>query len=255
MLISHRHRFIFIHNRKAAGSSITAYLNRFMGPEDIQIGVWRDVIRHGGCYNRRILREVFSHDGLRAVGYYTRKLRLPHFSRFVERVQEYEYQPLLKTTNIAHPPAAAVRDAFPYEWTNYLKFCVVRNPFDKVVSDYEWMTRKLPPNRVTFTEFLERLADPGRPDPEGVVPQPRTNWPLYTINDEVVADFVCRFENLATDMKEVSSMAGIQDGDGDIPQAKTGSRSAPYRSYFGERERSLVQQLSNLELSLFEYQF
>jgi hypothetical protein len=37
MIISHAHKFIFLHARKCAGSSVTAYLNPLLGPDDIQI--------------------------------------------------------------------------------------------------------------------------------------------------------------------------------------------------------------------------
>jgi len=255
MLISHRYRLIFLHNRKAAGSSITAYLNRVMGPDDLQIGVWRDAIRYGGRYNRSVLREVVSSDGLRALAYYARRLRTPRPSRFVERVQEYRYPPLLATTNIAHPSAAAVRAAFPEEWDAYYKFCVVRNPYDKAVSDYRWMTRKLPAGQVSFLEFLERLADPQRPDPEGVVPQPPTNWPLYTIDDRVAVDFPCRYERLQEDLLEVFRRVDLGDDLDSLPDAKQGSRQVGYRAFYGERERRLVEQLHDPEITTFGYSF
>jgi hypothetical protein len=35
MIISHRHRFIFIKTRKTAGTSIEVYLSRFCGEEDV----------------------------------------------------------------------------------------------------------------------------------------------------------------------------------------------------------------------------
>lgn len=236
MLISHRYRFIFLHNRKAAGSSVTAFLNRLMGPNDLQVGIWRDAIRYGGRYNRRIVRETLSRDGLRAAGYYARKLRAPRPSRFVERVQEYKYAPILHTTNIAHPTAAAVRDAFPHEWETYWKFCVVRDPYGKAVSDYYWMTRKLPRGQVTFTEFLKRIADPKRPDPERVVPNPPTNWPLYTIDDEIVADRICRYTYLEADLVRVLREIGVDDLEGSLPRAKNAANKKSERAYEWKNE-------------------
>ena len=35
MIISHKHKFIFIKTRKTAGTSIELFLSRFCGPEDI----------------------------------------------------------------------------------------------------------------------------------------------------------------------------------------------------------------------------
>ena len=39
MIISYRHKFIFMHSRKTAGSSVTALLSHHLGPQDIQLGL------------------------------------------------------------------------------------------------------------------------------------------------------------------------------------------------------------------------
>ena len=51
------------------------------------------------------------------------------------------------------------------------------------------------PGRLS-SKSLRRKLDSGVKDPEGVVPFPPTNWPIYTVNDEVVLDYIGRFENL-----------------------------------------------------------
>ena len=38
MILSHRHQFIYIKNRKVAGSSTEAWLGSILGPEDVKIG-------------------------------------------------------------------------------------------------------------------------------------------------------------------------------------------------------------------------
>jgi hypothetical protein len=42
MIISHKHKFIFMHNQKTAGSSIVAAINPYLGPKDIHYGAWQD---------------------------------------------------------------------------------------------------------------------------------------------------------------------------------------------------------------------
>lgn len=87
MSISYRYRLIFLRNRRAAGSPITAYLNRIMGPDGLQVGVWR-AVRYRGPYNRIIRCEMLSRDGFRAFACYADKLRAPR--RVVEQFHDPE---------------------------------------------------------------------------------------------------------------------------------------------------------------------
>lgn len=47
MILSHAHRFIFLHNRKTAGSSISVALARYLGPEDLQLSAIVETLREG----------------------------------------------------------------------------------------------------------------------------------------------------------------------------------------------------------------
>ena len=44
MILSRKHRFIFLHNRKKAGSSVTVSLSRYLGPWDTQIGLHHEAM-------------------------------------------------------------------------------------------------------------------------------------------------------------------------------------------------------------------
>ncbi len=156
-----------------------------------------------------------------------------------------------------HAYAAEVRSAFPSEWENYFKFCVVRNPFDKVVSDYYWKTRSLndPPS---FSEFLRAIKEGD--SNSGLVPLRPDNWPIYTIDDEVVVDSVVRFENLKNGLSEVLRKIGIE-WDGVLPRVKSGIRtdregqSTSYRMIYKRKDRELVQRLYRNEIDYFGYEF
>ena len=45
MIISHKHKFIFVKTRKTAGTSVQEALERICGPDDIvtQTGIWNDI--------------------------------------------------------------------------------------------------------------------------------------------------------------------------------------------------------------------
>lgn len=61
MIISHRHKFIFIHVPKTAGSTVSAYLAREFGPWDVQLGSWKDALGNGAKANRLALIAMFCH--------------------------------------------------------------------------------------------------------------------------------------------------------------------------------------------------
>ena len=156
-----------------------------------------------------------------------------------------------------HAYAKEVCAAFPVEWKKYHKFCVVRNPYEKIVSDYYWMVGSLD-NPPSFLEFLLAVKA-GNPWP-GVLPLRPDNWPIYTINDKVVVDSVVRFENLKRDLSDVFQKIGI-DWDGNLPKAKAGMRPGThnahksYRSMYTTKERELVENLFDKEITHFGYEF
>lgn len=62
MIVSHRHRFVFVKTRKTAGSSIEAALFPFLGPDDICTGSERD-----GTPRRNCLEGTSGHLGWRTI--------------------------------------------------------------------------------------------------------------------------------------------------------------------------------------------
>jgi hypothetical protein len=254
LIISYEHRFVHIHNRKCAGSSVNALLCRHLGPDDIMLDSWEDARSAGCSYNRRFYRDFASEDGLRAIRKLARNTLKTR--RRPSRTQIHEaYKAIYRTrwkTRIAFPDAAVVKDQMGSDWDRFYKFCVVRNSYAKAVSDYRWRTRNLG-GAVTFNEFLRRAADPSRPDPEGVVPSPVTNWELYTINDEVVADRIVRFEHLSEDLGEVLQSIGLPSATA-LPHAKKTSGSS-HRDWYTDDERRLVERLYGPEIERFGFCF
>jgi hypothetical protein len=142
MIVSHRHRFIFLKTRKTAGTSIEIALSKHCGPDDIitEVTPEDEQLRrewggrgpqnheatgdHGRAYNHMSADEV-----IRLVG------------------QE--------------------------AWNDYFTFTVERNPWDAAVSAYFWRLRDQEP--IPFSDFvrsrlIERYArNPGIYRLDGVV--------------------------------------------------------------------------------------
>lgn len=190
MILSHRYRFIFIKTMKTAGTSIEMALSRHCGPDDVITPISPEdeaARRRAGVSPRNYEREPSeSHSG-------------PVRPGPGENVRFYN-----------HMSAAEIRESVGDEvWDSYFKFCVERNPWERVLSMYHWKHRNADePGDVS--EFLRsrwvRLLH-------------RRGWGLYTIDDEVVVDAILRYEDLEEELDSVRRRVGIQSRI-DLPHAK-----------------------------------
>lgn len=255
MIISHKHEFIFIHCRKVAGSSISAWLARHLGPDDLMIGSWVDAVSAGAEINARMKRELQTPKGVSILARLSRSQDSGNSVSEINRAYKKYYSDAIPG-NPTFPRAEVLKDWVGDIWNEYTKFCFVRNPYDRAVSDWLWRTRKARARNVEFSEFLCRVSDAGRPDPENVVPEPPTNWPLYTVNDKVVVDFVGRFENLLLDCASIGKEIGIPFTPEVLPNAKRNmERNRDYRQYFTSQEIELAYRAYAREVDHFGYMF
>jgi hypothetical protein len=122
VIVSHKHRFIFLKTRKTAGTSVEIALSRICGPEDIITPI---------SENDEQLRKVA---GGRPPQNYT--------------------APPLEVEGRAHMTAGAVRRVVGADtWASYFKFAIERNPWDAVVSLYYWRIRDNA-TQVSFEDFV-----------------------------------------------------------------------------------------------------
>ncbi len=250
MILSHKHRYIFLHCRKTAGSSISVSLARDLGPDDLQLSGLKETHQAGIAYTRRVMREALQlhdragakriEDRLHLSGMLGSERRAERARKLIHR----RYKDILGDYPY-HARASAIADAFPTEWREYRKFCVVRNPWNKVISDYHWRTRDTdqPPS---FEQFVKAIRDGDRLG--GIVPGEPDNWPLYTIDDQIAVDAVIRFEDMQVQLNAVLSDLGVA-WDGWLPRAKKRKTDAS-----GQQKRDAVYtaELADIVGQLFQ---
>ncbi len=234
-------------------------LNRYLGSDDIQIGSWPETIEAGGRMNSRAVKDAFLHPSttghsikmLVANSAFRRRLDMP---RVVNASIKRRYKGVLGP-NASCPTAQAVMQFDAVAWDSYFKFGFTRNPFDFEVSDYFWRTKKHS-GRVGFKEFLMRKLDKSRADPEGVVPFPPTNWPIYSIDDSIALDYIGRFEQLSDDLRVIGRRLGLPFDLCQLPMAKSNTSKAVKTSdFYDDESREMVFFLHRDELEYFGYQF
>ena len=130
-------------------------------------------------------------------------------------------------------------------WNSYFKFCIERNPWDKIVSAYYWKHSDEP--RPTMTEFIES-GYPAKMKQRG--------FGLYTIDGRIAVDHFVRFESLSDDMEVVRQRLGLPELL-DLPHAKSSQRKTrrDYREYFSPAEAARLGDLFAEEIALLGYKF
>lgn len=153
MIISHKHKFIFLHCRKTAGSSLVSALSPHLGPNDIQLSAIKETIKTGGCVPRKMyLSALMSSRGRVLHAQQRGGDQLAHcLSTNVKKY--FKHQLGVKSE---HPSAYTLAQTYPVEWRSYYKFCVVRNPYALAFSDYKWRTRAVE-NPPSFTAYINAL--------------------------------------------------------------------------------------------------
>ena len=247
MIISHRHKFVFLKPRKVAGTSVEVALARHCGEEDIVTPI--------GTFDPEWDEDQYAHPGKKWPGYGR------------------------------HATLRRVRKQVGEElWGDYFKFAITRNPWDLVVSQYFWATRRdggqgykgaigrslkrfwthpvrvrknvrtlgmslaqafLKLDVVTFDFFVTHMLRYYEP-----------NDPFYfDRSGSVGLDFLIRYEDLENDFLSVCARIGLPPTA--LPSLKTKSRQKRrhYSTYYDARRKELVAKMYHRHIEHFGYRF
>lgn len=228
VLLSHKHKFIFIKTRKTGGSSTEMALARYCGPDDV------------------ITDQKEYHTGVSDLSAQNERLPYSEWS-LGAKIKKLTGRPLPArgTGFYQHMMARNARKLIPPDiWNNYFKFTIERNPWDRQVSQYHWRYRNTedPPAFRTFimSPFRRKIT---------------RNWRMYTEADKLIVDTVIMHHDLQTGLESVLARLGI-DGPVDLPTAKSGFRKQrDYRAYYDDDTRQMVGMWYTKEISEFGFQF
>ncbi len=123
-------------------------------------------------------------------------------------------------------------------WKQYFKFTIVRNPFDRAVSVYYWLTKHLEPN--SRPPLFDWIC--GFPAPIN------NNWTLYTENDDPMSTTSFDSSGSQADLLASGSALGFPDrlyeAVSDKPMKTTQRpKEGAYRRVIDGRSRELISHL------------
>ena len=206
MLISDSHQFIFVHVRKAAGSSIRDTLEplSLLKPTDNWSKIKSRFLKMEKDYHRYAFRQ---HDDINVA-----KRLMP-----------------------------------PELFESYFKFAFVRNPWDRLISEYEFIRRRPDHGRhskvikMSFEKYI--VYQSKRKDAHQI-------HMLADINGKVLMDFIGKFENLYEDWNRVTDKLGIENKQ--LSHRKKAGIT-DYDSYYTPETRALVGELWKRDIEAFGY--
>lgn len=218
MPISHNKKIIFIHIPKTAGQSMEIALgldkkNELYGFED-------------GDGNR------FSNEaGIRISG--------------LERKKR-------KIICLQHLGAVEIKKKYKREiWDNYFKFAFVRNPWDRVVSEYHYISQQ----RKDLRELLGlSLGDSFIDYVNKINVSKKIETQLSYISDEnknIIVDFAGKFENLDKDFQKVCQKINFS---GSLKKVNA-SGHKHYQEYYTEAAKRMIGRLYGDDIKAFGYEF
>jgi hypothetical protein len=192
MLVSFEHRFIYLKTRKTGSTAVEIFFERYCyGPEP-----------YPGPEHYRP-QSVTEHGIIGRRG---------------------EKQPDERWVN--HMPAALLRRRIGEEhWNRFLKFGVIRNPYEETVSAFWYFGAKhlaelgpACPFDVVRRRFAAFVANPAN-----IV----DNRPTYMLGDSLAMDVTLRHEQLAEDVAALAGRLGLPDADRPLGRYKSSYRKRP----------------------------
>ena len=157
-----------------------------------------------------------------------------------------------------HYPCKMLKDEY---LDNYFKFCFVRNPWDLMVSSYNWWIRdpKGQPRKRKIQNIIMQMSfgDFIKSEYSNQVNEVKHlgvgqhHW--FTDDDgNILVDFIGRFENLQEDFNVVCDKIGIPKQE--LPH-KNKTKHKHYTEYYDDGTREIVAEKYAKDIEYFGYKF
>ena len=227
MIISHKHKFIFVKTGKTAGTSLEIALSRICGEDDVITPVSdndEDIRKQMGGLSPRNYKIPFKNYRFSDMPWMLYRMALPRFYN--------------------HDSALFIKRHVPENiWKNYYKFCFERNPWDKVVSLYFYKTKKWGKDP-GLSMFIENT----------VKRKPITSE-MYMHKGEFLVDKVYKYEEMKDALNQIEKKLQLPEKL-ELPMTKHTSRAKKnYKEILSEADKNRISELFKFQIETFGYTY
>lgn len=179
----------------------------------------------------------------------------PHLEADLAKGMIEPYRNKYQTGGMQHLFARHIRQEVGDEiFNSYFKFAIVRNPWDRAVSQFIYLkTRRRDLRRflgvtrfVTLKSYLRAIQK-----------TVHVHWDeqykfLVDEHGNQIVDYVGRFEDLDSEFRKIATLIGLQQPS--LPHEKK-SRRTHYRDYLNASSRDMVASIYRRDIETFGYEF
>ena len=203
-MISHKHKFIFVHINKTGGTSLELILRKLSA---LYVGKWDNKLYAKNWDGKHNLIEKYRKLAKKEIGF-----------------------------------------------KNYFKFTIVRNPWDRLLSNYFYRKYIKYDGFIQDMSFKEWVVNSKTGDysfENSLSKHEQFDW-ITDNHKEVLVDFIGRFENLQEDFDIICDKIGIPRQE--LPH-KNKSKHKHYTEYYNDETRSIVAEKYAKDIEYFGYKF
>ena len=218
-IINHKYKFIFIKTQKTAGTSMEISLSKFCDKNDIISTIkpsdekLRQELQYQGPTNYSYFKERIPINFKGVFNFFKNLIKLLPFSKKIFRYKTEAiflpfklFKPVAKIQE--HTTLEELKKYIPEkEFEEYYKFCIIRNPYDSMISHYWWEVAKNDFDRSkSFFEFVEKES----------YNHFKMTYNIIFTSNKLLFDKCIKYENLEQDIREVSNKINLPENLYDI---------------------------------------
>jgi len=136
-------------------------------------------------------------------------------------------------------------------WKSCFKFTIIRNPWDRIFSQYKGHVVKEIPG-VSFEEYLHKSFVEKVSHDDLRFIQPCMDW-ITDNNGDILVDYIGRFENLQEEFNIICKMLKIPPSS--LPHTNHSPTTESYQNHYTPYLRELVAKTFKTDIKQFGYKF